>query len=242
MGIFNRDNSSEQSSQGRAAIAWQLVDDGGSLALTGVQTGVLDAILAASGTPNKSARVHVALTYTTAGAIEAYWDGQLVGEVSGPEVANYLDSFQFLTTTGRYPVVKMSVSSRKSKSFGSALLLMPSTYPGMIPVPFNQPPPDFTVAPLRFTPSLKNEHLHVRDIERIAPAHGTPGWFVLIETANGGVDAYAPVFGRSGLGTKVGAVYKEDVPQTVEQLAGEPRAVTGRVLWYDRGPQIRLGY
>jgi len=240
MGIFNRDHSTEQSSQGRAAIAWQLLDDGASLELGNVPPGIVDAILTASQTPNKNARVHVALTYTAAGTIEAYWDGQLVGEVSGPEVRNYLDALQFLASTGRYAVVNLTVPSRKSKGYGSALLQMP--WHGNVMVPFNQPPPDFKVAPLRVSPSLKNEHLHVRDLERIAPAHMTPGWFVLIETANGGVDAYAPVFGRSGLGTKVGAVYKEDVPQTVEQLAGEPRAVVGRVFWYDRGPQIRLGY
>ena len=240
MGLFGRKKDTNASNTAAAPPAalygWQLPNDGRAYALTDARPDVIEAILVASGSPNKNQSAQVSLR--PAGAtIEVYWGDQLAGVIDDADASKFMNGLRFLATTGRYAVVTMSVPSRKSKAYGTLSIVMPWDE---AVVPFNQPPAEFPDYTYAVSPSVKNTHLHVGDLRRLAPAHGTPGWFVLTPTSDGGVDVYAPEYGRAGMGTKVGAVYKEEVPHTLEKLAGQPCVVLGRVLWYDRGPQIRL--
>lgn len=242
MGLFGRKKTDNRQPQSDpvSLYAWELPSDGGSLNLTTTHQEVIEEILTDSGAPNKNQTVRASLRPVGAASIEVYWGERLAGVAEGDEAARYVKDLNFLTASGRYAVVQLHVPSRKSKHFGTLSVAMP--YGDHVAVPFNQPPPDVPERTFHLSPSIKNTHLHVGDLRRLAPTHGTPGWFILTPTADGGVDLYAPEYGRQGLGTKVGAVYKDEVPDTRERLAGEPCAVLGRVLWYDNGPQIRLRY
>jgi hypothetical protein len=240
MGIFGRKKDKTPSNPSVAPTtlyAWELPDDGRAHDVANVQPDVVEAILVASGSPNKNQTVRASLRLAGVSSIEVYWEGHLAGSIEGPETVSLMDGLRFLAASGRYAVVKMNVPSRKSKFSGSLSVVIPWND---VAVPFNQPPAEFPDLTYGVSPSIKNTHLHVGDLRRLAPTHGTPGWFVLTPTADGGVDVYAPEYGRPGLGTKVGAVYKEDVQDTMEKLSGHPCAVLGRVLWQSNGPQIRL--
>ena len=241
MGLFGRKKEAPTRAAAApvALYAWQLPADGRAYGLTNVRPETIEAILEDSGSPNRNQTARASLRPSGPSSIEVYYGEHLAGLIEGDDAATFMTGLTFLSATGRYAVVRMDVPSRKSKAYGTLSVVMPWDE---VIVPFNQPPGEFVDATYRVSPAIKNTHLHVADLRRLAPLHGTPGWFVLTAAPDGGVDVYAPEYGRAGVGTKVGAVYKEDVPDTLEKMAGQPCVVQGRVLWYDKGPQIRLRY
>lgn len=240
MGLFSRskpDPGVTQRDSSVMAYAWQLAPNESREYLSGVDTEALEAILEGSGNPNKNQRVPVALTAVADMSIAVHWDGRLVGHLDGLEAVPYVRGLRFLQQTGRFGVVMMEVPSRKSKNYGQPYLMTP--YTGREYVPFNQPPEGYDVL-VDLYPTVKNERFHAGDLQRIAPADGTPGWFMLEPQPDGEVLVYAPQYGRPGLGLKVGAIIKADLPALNEKLDAKTVAAFGRVYW-SRGLDISLG-
>lgn len=240
MGLFSRKKSEAQLATQPSVpgiYPWQLAPSESNTQLTDVDAEALELILEQSGSPSRNQQVPVSVTAVGDQSLAVHWDGSLMGHVEGPEAVPYVQGLRHLQSTNRFAVTKLTVASRKSKYHGTSSIAMP--YSGRPFVPFNQPSEDLPF--IWIDPTIKDERFHIGQLRALAPAHKTPGWFILRPTADGEVIVYVQPYGSNSGEVKVGAVIKDHQAATTTGINNSPAYTFGRVYWYDNGPDIRLG-